>query len=49
MVDMVTKMKFRISKYSQVFNRVGLGYGGLAKFIIVYQYIGFPAEGYNFY
>jgi hypothetical protein len=41
-------MKFRINKYSQVFNRVGPRYEGLAKFIIVGQYFGFPGEGYNF-
>jgi hypothetical protein len=27
MVDVVMKMKFRMNKYSQVFNRVGPGYG----------------------
>jgi hypothetical protein len=35
-------MKFGINKYSQVFNRVGPGYGGLAKFIIIDQCVGFP-------
>jgi hypothetical protein len=48
MVDVVIKMKFNINKYSEVFNRVGPGYGGLAKFIIIDQYVCFPGEGYNF-
>jgi hypothetical protein len=39
-------MKFIINKYSQVFNRVGPSYGGLAKFKIID--FGFPGEGYNF-
>jgi hypothetical protein len=47
MVD-VMKMMFSINKYSQVFNRVGPGYGGLEKFIIIDQYFGFPGDGYNF-
>jgi hypothetical protein len=41
MVDMVMKMKFIIVKYSQIFNRVGPGYGGLVKFTIVDQYVTF--------
>jgi hypothetical protein len=45
---MVMKKKFKINKYSQVFNRVSLGYGGLAKFIIIDHYFGFPEKGYNF-
>jgi hypothetical protein len=48
MVDMAMKIKFIIVKYSQVFNRVGPGYGGLVKFKIVGQYVGFPGEGCNF-
>jgi hypothetical protein len=49
MVDVVMKMKFSINKHSQVFSiRVGPGHGGLAKFIITDQYVGFPEEGYNF-
>jgi hypothetical protein len=48
MVDMVMKVKFRIKKYSQVFNRIGPGYGGLTKFIIIDQCVGFHGEGYNF-
>jgi hypothetical protein len=48
MVDVVIKMKFNINKYSQVFNRVGPGYGGLADLIIIDQYVGFPGERYNF-
>jgi hypothetical protein len=48
MVDMITKMKFIISKYSQIFKGVGPGYGELAKFIIIDQYAGFPGEGYKF-
>jgi hypothetical protein len=47
-VDMVMQMKFSVNKYSQVFYRVGPGYRGLAKFIIVDQSLGFPGEGYNF-
>jgi hypothetical protein len=47
-VDMVMEIKFCIKKYSQVFYRVGPGYSGLTKFIIVDQYVGFPGEGYNF-
>jgi hypothetical protein len=42
------KMKFSINKYFHIFHRVGPGYRGLAKFIIVDQYVGFPGEGYNF-
>jgi hypothetical protein len=45
---MIMEIKFSISKYSQVFNRVSPGYRGLAKFIIIDQYFGFPGEGYNF-
>jgi hypothetical protein len=43
-VDIILEMKFSINKYSQDFYRVGPGYRGLAKFIIV----GFPEEVYNF-
>jgi hypothetical protein len=46
-VDMALKMKFRVNKYSQVFNRVGPGYVRLAKFININQYVSFPG-GYNF-
>jgi hypothetical protein len=42
MVDVVMRMKFRIKKYSQVFN------GGLTKFIIIDHYVGFLEEGHNF-
>jgi hypothetical protein len=45
---MIIEIKFNISKYSQVFCRVGPGCRGLAKFIIVDQYVGFPGEGYDF-
>jgi hypothetical protein len=48
MVHEVMKLKFIIQKYSQVFNRIGPGYGGLTKFIIVDKYVGFPGEGYNY-
>jgi hypothetical protein len=48
LVVMFMEMKFRINKYSQVFYRLGPGYRGLTKFIIVDQYTGFPGEGYNF-
>jgi hypothetical protein len=47
MVHMVTNMKLTINKYSQVFTRVGPGYRGFAKFIIIGQYVGLPGEGYN--
>jgi hypothetical protein len=40
------KMKFSISKCSQVFNRGSPGYGGLVKFIIVDHYVGFSGEGW---
>jgi hypothetical protein len=46
-VDVDMKIKFSVNKYSQVFIRVGPGYGGLAKFIIIDQSVGFPG-GYNF-
>jgi hypothetical protein len=46
MVDVVMKMKFSISEYSQVFNRVGRSYGALAKFSIIDQCFGLLA-GYN--
>jgi hypothetical protein len=42
MVNVVVKIKFSISIHSHVF------YRGLAKFIIIDQYVGFPAEGHNF-
>jgi hypothetical protein len=45
---MVMEMKFSINKYSQVFCKAGLGYRGLAKFIIIDKYVGFPGEEYNF-
>jgi hypothetical protein len=48
MVDVVMKMKFSINKYFQAFNRVGSDYGGLTKFIIIDQFVGFPEKGYNF-
>jgi hypothetical protein len=37
--DVVMKMKFSIN-----FPRVGQGYGGLEKFIIIDQFVGFPGE-----
>jgi hypothetical protein len=46
MVDVI-KIKFSI-KYSQVFTRVGPGYGGLAQFINIGQYVGFAGEEYKF-
>jgi hypothetical protein len=39
--------KFRINKYSQVFNRVGTSYRGLAKFIILNQCISFSWKRNN--
>jgi hypothetical protein len=44
---MIMGSKFRINKYSQVFNRVGTSYRGLEKFIIVYQFISFSSEENN--
>jgi hypothetical protein len=44
MVDVVMKT----NRYSQFFNIVGPGYGGLEKFIIRDQYVGFPGEVHNF-
>jgi hypothetical protein len=41
-------MKFNINNYSKDFNRFVPGYGGLGKFIILDQYVGFPEEVYNF-
>jgi hypothetical protein len=48
MVDMGMEMKFSFNKYSQALYTVGPGYGGMANFIIIHQYVGFPGEGYNF-
>jgi hypothetical protein len=48
MMEVVMTMEFIINKYSQVSNRAGLGYGGLAKFIIMDRYNGFSWEGHNF-
>jgi hypothetical protein len=39
LADMVVEITFRIKKYSQVFNRVGMGYRGLTKFIPLDQYV----------
>jgi hypothetical protein len=47
MIEVVMTMEFITNKYSQVFNRVGLGYGGLVKFIIMDQYNGFSWQGHN--
>jgi hypothetical protein len=33
-VDMIMEMQFRINKHTQVFNRVGTGYGGMTKFVL---------------
>jgi hypothetical protein len=41
-VDVDMKIKFSVNKYFLVFNRIGSGYGGLAKFIIIDQYVWFP-------
>jgi hypothetical protein len=50
MFYVVVKMKFPTNKYSQTFNRVSPGYGGMAAFIIVRvdKCVGFPGEGHNF-
>jgi hypothetical protein len=45
MIDEVMKMEISIRKYSQLSNRADPGYGGLAKFIVIDQYVGFPGEG----
>jgi hypothetical protein len=44
---MIMELKFRINKYSQVFNRVGTSFWGLTKFTIVNQFISFSWEGNN--
>jgi microcystin-dependent protein len=31
---MIMKAQFRINKHTQVFNIVGTGYGGMAKFVL---------------
>jgi hypothetical protein len=41
------EMKFAVNKYSKVFYGVGPVYRGLAKFVIIVQYVGFPRKGYN--
>jgi hypothetical protein len=33
-VNMIMKVQFRINKHTQVFNRVGMGYGGMTKFVL---------------
>jgi hypothetical protein len=48
MVDVVVKIKFSNNKYSQVFNRVCPGYGALAEFIIIDQYVGVPGKDITF-
>jgi hypothetical protein len=48
MREKIVDMVMEINKYSEVSYRVSLVYRGLAKFIIVDQYVGFPREGYNF-
>jgi hypothetical protein len=45
MVDMVMRMKFRINIPRCLI--VSPGYGGLAKFIIIDENVGFPGEIYN--
>jgi hypothetical protein len=41
-VGMIMEMKFRINKYSQVFNIVGTGYRGMTKFTYVGKSVVFP-------
>jgi hypothetical protein len=41
---MIVGMKFRIQKYFQVFNKVGMGYGGLTRFILVIYVLVFPEK-----
>jgi hypothetical protein len=31
---MIMEVQFRINKYTQVFNKVGMGYGGMTKLIV---------------
>jgi hypothetical protein len=47
MVDVVMKLKFRIKIYSQVYNIVGSDHGGLTKFIIINQKVGFVETDIN--
>jgi hypothetical protein len=46
MVDVVVKIKFNIKTYSQIFNRVGQGYGGVAKFLFTDQYVSYGEVHY---
>lgn len=46
--DMIMKIKFRIKKYSQVFNSVSMWYSGLSTFTLVDQEVLFSREGCNF-
>jgi hypothetical protein len=48
MDGVVMKLKFSVTKYSQVLKRVRPDYGGFVEFIIIDQYVGFPGEGHNF-
>jgi hypothetical protein len=41
---MIMEVEFRISKYTQVFNTVGTGFGGLKKFIVEDQCISLPRQ-----
>jgi hypothetical protein len=43
----VINVKFSVSKYTQILVESVRVYGGLAKFIIIDQYVSFPEEGYN--
>jgi hypothetical protein len=47
-LDIVMEMMFDINKYSEVYYKESPVYRGLAKSVIVDQYVGFPREGYNF-
>jgi hypothetical protein len=42
---MVMEMKFAVNKYSKVFYGVDPVYRGLAKFVIIEQYVGLPRKG----
>jgi hypothetical protein len=41
---MIMEVEFRISKYTQVFNTVGTGFGGLKKFTVEDQCISLPRQ-----
>jgi hypothetical protein len=44
---MIMEVQFRIDKHTQVFNTVGIGYGGMTKFIVEDQCNSLPRERNN--